>query len=300
MLPKKPGSEAFAGGIAGIEKDENGEWTFNKEKALAGMIGVAGLTRSKTVQELSKKLTTHGNKILDDFITVVDTGAVSKTKDGLLTFKAVNGMTADEVETAFMEGLKSVNNNKVHENLESASPKKISNFFKEILDEKRATGKARTDALDPTNYKSAEEFVKAQGNKTYYHTTSTDVAPLIEKDGFKAQVGERTMGTTQGNGVFFYEDVSPTVNFGKNFTWKGKEPTVVEAKINGKIYNSKSQSKSINALAEDTGLIEQLKADGFVGIRGTENGTPVTFVFEPSAVKNKSQLTEIWNKANQK
>lgn len=160
--------------------------------------------------------------------------------------------------------------------------------------------KPKKDTLDPTNYKSAEEFVKAQGNKTYYHTTSTDVAPLIEKDGFKAQVGERTMGTTQGNGVFFYEDVSPTVNFGKNFTWKGKEPTVVEAKINGKIYNSKSQSKSINALAEDTGLIEQLKADGFVGIRGTENGTPVTFVFEPSAVKTKSQLTDIYNKAHGK
>jgi len=167
VLPNKTGSEAFAGGIAGIEKDENGEWTFNKEKALAGMIGVAGLTRSKTVQELSKKLTTHGNKILDDFITVVDTGAVSKTKDGLLTFKAVNGMTADEVETAFMEGLKSVNNNKVHENLESASPKKISNFFKEILDEKRAIGKAKTDALDPKNFKSAEEFVK--GDKVIYN-----------------------------------------------------------------------------------------------------------------------------------
>lgn len=161
----------------------------------------------------------------------------------------------------------------------------------------REVGAGAMDGLtaEARKYKSAEEFVKAQGNKTYYHTTSTDVAPLIEKDGFKPQIGERTMGTTQGNGVFFYEDVSPTVNFGKNFTWKGKEPTVVEAKINGKIYNSKSQSKSINALAEDTGLIEQLKADGFVGIRGTENGTPVTFVFNPSSVKTKSQLTDIWN-----
>lgn len=160
---------------------------------------------------------------------------------------------------------------------------------------KRVISQATLDAK-----KKAEEFVKAQGKKTYYHTTSTDIAPLIEKDGFKAQIGERTIGTTQGNGVFFYEDVSPTINFGKNFIWKGKEPTVVEAKINGEIYSSKSQSKSINALAEDTALIKRLKEDGFVGIRGTENGTPVTFVFEPGAIITKSQLTDIWNKVNKK
>lgn len=179
-------------------------------------------------------------------------------------------------------------------------------FAKDVFDEQGGTAMRKVvkqaDALEAEakKYKSAEEFVKAQGKKTYYHTTSTDIAPLIEKDGFKAQIGERTIGTTQGNGVFFYEDVSPTINFGKNFIWKGKEPTVVEAKINGEIYSSKSQSKSINALAEDTALIKRLKEDGFVGIRGTENGTPVTFVFEPGAIITKSQLTDTWKKANGK
>lgn len=165
------------------------------------------------------------------------------------------------------------------------------------LSQKSEVKYSKPDTLvqEARKYKSAEEFVRAQGDKTYYHVTSTDVSPMIEKDGFKAQVGERSMGTTGGKGVFFYENISPTKEFSKNIVWKGKEPIVIETKVNGKIFNSKSQSKSINALAEDASLIEKLKTEGYVGIRGTENGTPVTFVFDTSAIKTKQQLIDLFN-----
>ncbi len=241
----------------------------------------AGIAKTKEITELESKI---AKNVADQ------KKAIAKGDFALVAaLKEIYTTLVDELE----ELVKSV--------VESAKNPSIGLSTKRVTDDATLTdvGRANKLAEEAKKYKSAEEFVKAQGNKTYYHTTSTDIAPLIEKQGFKAQIGERTMGTTQGNGVFFYEDVSPTVNFGKNLTWKGKEPTVVESKIDGKIYSSKSQSKSINALAEDTALIEKLKADGFVGIRGTENGTPVTFVFEPSAVKTKAQLIDIWKKANE-
>jgi hypothetical protein len=147
--------------------------------------------------------------------------------------------------------------------------------------------------------KTLEEFV---GSKpSLFHTTSKESAQAIEDGGFKAQVGDRSASAVvKGKGVFLYEDISPTKEFGKNFVRAGKEPVVVEARVSGKIFNSTDEYASINALANDTKLINKLKSEGYVGIRGEEMGTPVTFIFDETALKTKSQLNDIWKKANGK
>jgi len=124
------GKEMFAGGAIGLEKDENGEWTFNEDKALAGMIGVAGLTRSQKVQKLSKNLDTDTRKMFTDFINAVR-GKDIVTKSGILTFKT------PEAQKAFMRGLDFINGSAGKElelnRIADQTPSKIADFYEDIV-----------------------------------------------------------------------------------------------------------------------------------------------------------------------
>jgi len=152
-------------------------------------------------------------------------------------------------------------------------------------------------------YKTAEEFVKAQG-EPLYHSTRTENIPSINQKGFTGDIGEMS-GKTGGKmekGVFLYGDKESADIFGKNF----KDSSTVEAKVNGKIYDANSESKygweddlQIQEIAKDKKIINQLRKDGYVGVNSVELGTPATFVFEPKTIKTKSQLTSIWNKAQE-
>jgi hypothetical protein len=131
---KTQGKEVFAGGIAGIEKDEDGNWTLNKEKALAGMVGVAGLTRSQAINKLSKNLDdTIRNKFIA-FIDAVRSGKVV-TKGGMLTFKT------PEAERAFNKGIDFINGTANKEldlnKIAEGTPAKIANFYEEILSRRK-------------------------------------------------------------------------------------------------------------------------------------------------------------------
>lgn len=143
-------------------------------------------------------------------------------------------------------------------------------------------------------YKSAEDFERAQ--PTYYHTTSTESAKSIEQKGFKPQMGDRSMGVANAKGTWLYDNTTPTNEFGKNF----KNPTTIEVKLNGRVFDAMNNDKSIRALVEDKALMAKLKTEGYVGIKGDEMGTSATFIFDNNAIKTKSQLTDIWNKANKK
>jgi hypothetical protein len=152
-------------------------------------------------------------------------------------------------------------------------------------------------------YKTAEEFVKAQG-EPLYHSTRTENIPSINQKGFTGDIGEMS-GKTGGKmekGVFLYGDKESADIFGKNF----KDSSTVEVKVNGKIYDANSESKygweddlQIQEIAKDKKIINQLRKDGYVGVNSVELGTPATFVFEPKTIKTKSQLTSIWNKAQE-
>ena len=125
-----------------------------------------------------------------------------------------------------------------------------------------------------------------------YHVTSAENAEAIRSSGFKPQIGERSMGVANAKGTWLYEDASPTGEFGKNFSRVGKKPEVVEANVQGKIYDAINDDRSIRALVEDKKLLAKLKSEGYVGIRGDELGTPATFVFEPSALKVSPTLAQ--------
>lgn len=149
-------------------------------------------------------------------------------------------------------------------------------------------------------YKSAEEFTNS--SPSYYHVTDSANASSIEKGGFTGKVGERSMaskGDMQG-GTFLYPEKESAGGFSKNF----KNPATIETKVNGKIYDANRETKygwednlQTQEIASDPKILAQLKKDGYVGVTSTELGTPATFVFDPSAIKTKSQLTDIWKKA---
>lgn len=142
---------------------------------------------------------------------------------------------------------------------------------------------------------SAQKAV-AEGN-TYYHSTSAEAAKSIEQNGFKAQIGERSLGVANAKGVWLYEDAGATTEFGKNFTRAGKTPAVVETKVSGKIFDATNDERSIRGVVEDKKLIAKLKSEGYVGVKGDELGTSATFVFDTTALKTKSQLTTVFNEA---
>ena len=140
---------------------------------------------------------------------------------------------------------------------------------------------------------------------TYYHTTKADNVANIERKGFSGDIGDmsKASGGDMQRGVFLYDEKSSADVFGKNF----KNPAVIEIKINGKVYDANTQTRygwednlQTQEIAKDSKIINQLRKDGYVGVKSTELGTSATFVFEPSAVKTKSQLTDIWNKAHSK
>ena len=160
--------------------------------------------------------------------------------------------------------------------------------------------------LEARRYKSAEQFIEAQGGQSYFHSTDAKNVPAIEQSGFKASVGERSLASKgdMTKGVFLYDEVIPANEFGKNFVRQGKKPATIETKVSGKIYDANINTKygweddlQIQEIASNPKIIEQLKKDGFVGATSTELGTNATFVFEPSIIKTKSQLTDIWNRA---
>lgn len=120
--------------------------------------------------------------------------------------------------------------------------------------------------------------------ETYYHATSAENAKSIAESGFKAQIGERSLGVANAKGVWLYEDKSATTEFGKNFIRAGKTPAVVETKVNGKIFDATSEDRSIRAIVEDKTLMAKLRAEGYVGVKGDELGTSATFIFDTKAL----------------
>lgn len=119
----------------------------------------------------------------------------------------------------------------------------------------------------------------------YYHSTTMDAAESIGKNGFKAQIGARSLGVANAVGTWLYKDRGATTEFGKNFIRAGKTPAVVETQVRGKIFDATSADRSIRAIVEDKRFIAKLRKEGYVGVTGDELGTPATFVFDSNALK---------------
>ena len=132
----------------------------------------------------------------------------------------------------------------------------------------------------------AEELAPlADEAKTFFHVTDSDSAKLIREQGFKPQIGERSLGVANAKGTWLYESKDPTEAFARNFERIGKTPETIETQVSGKIFDGTNDDRSIRGLVEDKKLISSLKKQGYVGIKGDELGTSATFIFEPSAIK---------------
>jgi hypothetical protein len=144
-----------------------------------------------------------------------------------------------------------------------------------------AVGKTADNPLikEAKKYKSAEEFVKAQGTPVYH---GTDVASIIEKEGFK-KMPIKTGVSAFGEGSYFTSKIGNAEGYGE----------VVKAFLKKDIKLKKVFDS--DAYKVDT---QKLIKDGYYGtIMETGNGNNIV-IFDNANIKTKSQLIDIWNKAN--
>jgi hypothetical protein len=144
----------------------------------------------------------------------------------------------------------------------------------------KANKKIPTPEIIPENnliseakkYKSAEEFVKAQGTPIYHHG-----ATELENKG----------GTW-----FTNNDISAG---GARAGAKGRIDAVID-ESGLKLANNK-QATEAGLYRSKEEMIANLKAQGFDGVKHTVDGDKHYMIFDESNIKTKPQLTDIWNKA---
>jgi len=150
---------------------------------------------------------------------------------------------------------------------------------------------------EAAKYKSPEEFVKAKG-KTFYHgSTNTGITDL--KPG--GTIGSR--GEPQVPGVYLTDDYGTAAYYSTVNGVQVSNPK--EVYLEGKIkdFNNLEDLKRylrVKDWSEETRqLVPQLlERKGFSGFRIKGSGDIGEInVTNPLAIKTKSQLTDIWNKA---
>lgn len=161
-------------------------------------------------------------------------------------------------------------------------------------------------------YKSVDEFVKSRGEPLYHGTNATFEVFDPKKMGSATDYG------LYGNGFYFgntesFARIAPSGRLAKN---------VMEVYPKSRNFFEISNIKSINEMAEfldmspdsfvkeTNGIIRPLqqavpsfsykvKDMGYDGVVVKRGGDAIeTVVFDPKNIQTKSQLTDIWNKAN--
>ena len=161
----------------------------------------------------------------------------------------------------------------------------------EILKSTPLKSKADNLIQEAKKYKSADEFVKAQ-----------EISPIQKK---------KLLGS--GEPIIVHRGISSSgKNFYKGdkelpFTYYSLDKTKASKYGNVSDYIFDSSGKTfrgslfekfgINADIEDINIINKLKSEGYgsIIVKGDE-----LIVFDKNLIKTKSQLTDIWNKANKK
>lgn len=192
-------------------------------------------------------------------------------------------------------------------------------------------------AQEAKKYKSAEEFIKAQGTPVY-HGTNKNFSE------FQLTEGKRTgfMGsesTVKNQAIFLSDNKNVADFYGKNRTYvQGGQNRIIEAILpkggiidltksvptdikkkalgliqkweGGKIKTAIPVSKQ-NWLLDQPEFVSLLKEKGFVGVKlnegavlrsdrytlKTKGGNTSYAIFDPSSIKTKSQLEKIWGEA---
>ncbi len=149
-------------------------------------------------------------------------------------------------------------------------------------------------------YKTAEEFVKGQGETLYHGSTAQNLKEL-KPGGVKGRMGE-----DQIPGIHLTKDYDTASYYARKNGIQINSP--VETSFNGKVLvlDSVADAKQKLGLPDWSDqsraeIPELLKKSGYDGIQIKGNGEVGEIVVtNPNAVKTKSQLTDIWNKAQEK
>lgn len=154
-------------------------------------------------------------------------------------------------------------------------------------------------------FKSAEEFIEAQP-KFFHGTYSKDVATKIDREGLAFQKG----GTNRG------DKISLTKSEDIALTYSGKEGGIVEVfpAKNARIATAKDLPEVKFTTFEDgkklfnaSEAIDAARKKGFDGVDissfdkksiGNDVLNEELVILNPSKFQTKSQLTDIWNRAN--
>lgn len=181
-----------------------------------------------------------------------------------------------------------------------------------------STGKTDSLIQEAKKYKSAEEFVKKQ--PTVYHGTSLENSNKINAEGFKAGSGKGVSGQASNDFVYATEN---KVSAGKYVSDRLgiKNPTTVSGSFNGKVLDIQGKMADFEAFGEASkklsvplgvdsqgklsmldmpAIKKAMQEQGYGAIRFSDryaNGSKALAIL-PDQIKTKSQLTDIWNKAN--
>lgn len=139
-------------------------------------------------------------------------------------------------------------------------------------------------------YKSADEFVRAQG-KPLYHGTSEVNQESFERFGFDISKNKKGMAESP-YGLFTARNIEDAKMYGKN-------PISLYQQGDVKILNQSSQ-KWADTLGQTTNEAERFDAVRRLKIEGydlVESGNE-QLILSPEKFKTKFQLEQIWNKAN--
>lgn len=148
----------------------------------------------------------------------------------------------------------------------------------------KSSPKTSTKSIDPLineakKYKSAEEFVKAQGTPVY-HGTKKNLPKNLNTDKVIFTTLDKNYASKYGN---INEMILPQ---------NTKIKSINNLDLTKDLFN-----KKFNSLEE---FYKTLKKEGYDAIKlnNIEKGHSEIIVLKPEILKTKSQLTDIWNKAN--
>ena len=165
------------------------------------------------------------------------------------------------------------------------------------INAQKALADAPTEAMadlmsEARKYKSADEFIKAQGEPLYHGSPNHEV---IRKDGFKTNPNGNNL---LGEGVYLTRHRSKAENYSypmdladrTTITQEGRSAGVVDAYIpkGTKIFQPESRAELKNLTTKDL----QNKGYGGVEVNGE------TVIFDSAKIKTKEQLTDLYNQAH--
>lgn len=160
-------------------------------------------------------------------------------------------------------------------------------------------------------YKTPDEFIKSQG-ETLYHGSDREI------ESFDLEHPGRKDSGWLGRGVYFTDSKELARSYG--FLKAGKKHVVMEryAKLENPYYATIKDKQRLQLIAHRDGInagkvaasewTDKLISQGHDGVIlqykpsevGEKNVSREIVVFDPSKIKTKQQLTDIWNKAHGK